>query len=89
MDTESVVSTIVVVFLVVVVVVVVVVVSWIYWISRFKLTKWVTGDMDTESVVRSEEFVEKCNALGIKQYIFSLSFKMFYFLNYTIIVFIQ
>ncbi|XP_023334562.1 E3 ubiquitin-protein ligase UBR2 isoform X2 [Eurytemora carolleeae] len=33
-------------------------------LARFKLTKWVTGDMDTESVVRSEEFVEKCNALA-------------------------
>ena len=31
---------------------------------RFKLTKWATGDLDSEATVRAEEFVEHCNGLA-------------------------
>ena len=33
-------------------------------LARFKLARWATGDLDTETLVRSEEFVEHCNGLA-------------------------
>jgi len=33
-------------------------------LARFKLTKWATGDLDSEAAVRAEEFVEHCNGLA-------------------------
>ena len=37
--------------------------DWTYFV-RFKLAKWATGDIDTETVSRSEDFVEHCNSLA-------------------------
>ena len=33
-------------------------------LARFKLTKWATGDLDSETAVRADEFVEHCNGLA-------------------------
>ena len=31
---------------------------------RYKLAKWATGDIDIETVSRSEDFIEHCNSLA-------------------------
>ena len=33
-------------------------------LARYKLAKWVTGELDSESATRSDDFVEKCNGLA-------------------------
>ena len=33
-------------------------------LSKFKLERWATGDIDSETRSRSEDFIEHCNALA-------------------------